>query len=71
MHIMIHIHTFLYDLTRDKSGAVATEYAFLIAFIAIVGAGGMVVLGNNLFDFFEAIGLSLSEYKTELPTPGS
>ena len=30
-------------LRKDKAGAVATEYAFLIAFISIVAAIGMVI----------------------------
>ena len=48
-------------LRKDKSGAVATEYAFLIAFIAIVAAIGMVLLGDNLSAFFNDIGVALGQ----------
>ena len=56
-------------LRKDKSGAVATEYAFLIAFIAIVAAIGMVLLGQNLSAFFNAIGLALQDVVTNIPAP--
>ncbi len=55
-------------LRKDKSGAVATEYAFLIAFIAIVAAIGMVLLGQNLSAFFNAIGVALQNAGAAIPT---
>jgi len=54
-------------LRKDKSGAVATEYAFLIAFIAIVAAIGMVLLGENLSAFFFAIGEALANAGDAIP----
>ncbi len=56
-------------LRKDKSGAVATEYAFLIAFIAIVAAIGMTLLGQNLSAFFNAIGVALENVATNIPDP--
>ena len=56
-------------LRKDKSGAVATEYAFLIAFIAIVAALGMVLLGENLSAFFNDIGLALDGAGSNIPDP--
>ncbi len=56
-------------LRKDKSGAVATEYAFLIAFIAIVAALGMVLLGENLSAFFNDIGTALTNMSSNLPNP--
>ena len=56
-------------LRKDNSGAVATEYAFLIAFIAIVAAIGMVLLGENLSAFFNAIGTALQDVVTNIPAP--
>ncbi len=56
-------------LRKDKSGAVATEYAFLIAFIAIVAAIGMVLLGENLSAFFNDIGLALDGAGANIPDP--
>lgn len=54
---------------KDDSGAVATEYAFLIAFIAIVAALGMVLLGENLSAFFNDIGVALTNISANLPDP--
>ena len=56
-------------LRKDESGAVATEYAFLIAFIAIVAATGMTLLGENLSAFFNAIGVALENAGSNLPDP--
>lgn len=39
-----------------NSGAVAVEYAFLAAFIAIVAAAGMVLVGPELQEFFTDTG---------------
>jgi len=52
---------------KSKSGAVATEYAFLIAFIAIVTALGMLLLGENLSSFFNDIGVALENAGDNIP----
>ena len=52
MFSLDYLRAVLSRLATNKSGAVATEYAFLIAFIAIVAALGMVLLGENLSAFF-------------------
>lgn len=54
---------------RSKSGAVATEYAFLVAFIAIVAALGMGLLGTELRDFFAAIGEAFENASENIPDP--
>lgn len=41
---------------RDEEGAVATEYGFLIVFIAIAVAFGAVFLGQALLDLFSDTG---------------
>ncbi len=56
-------------LVNSKSGAVATEYAFLIAFIAIVAATGMTLLAENLSAFFNDIGVALTNMSSNLPNP--
>ncbi len=56
MIALTYLHTLALRLRKDKSGAVATEYAFLIAFIAIVAAVGMVLVGPELQDFFTDTG---------------
>jgi Flp pilus assembly pilin Flp len=59
MRAYIYLQTLALRLRKDKAGAVATEYAFLVAFIAIVAAAGMGLLGENLSAFFDAIGQAL------------
>ena len=66
MYALTYLHQMALRLTKDKSGAVATEYAFLIAFIAIVAAIGMVLLGNNLSAFFNDIGIALENAGADL-----
>jgi len=63
------LHSVIRRLVKTKSGAVATEYAFLIAFIAIVAATGMTLLGENLALFFNDIGLALTNISGNLPNP--
>ncbi len=68
MHTMTYLQSLALRLAKDKSGAVATEYAFLIAFIAIVAATGMTLLGENLSAFFNDIGASLANAGDAIPT---
>ncbi len=69
MHTLIHLKSLCLRIAKSKSGAVATEYAFLIAFIAIVAAIGMVLLGENLSAFFNDIGLALDGAGANIPDP--
>lgn len=69
MRACVHLKSLLRRLAKAKAGAVATEYAFLIAFIAIVAALGMVLLGQNLSAFFNDIGLALTNISSNLPQP--
>ncbi|NNE83203.1 MAG: Flp family type IVb pilin [Alphaproteobacteria bacterium] len=68
MYALTYLHTLALRLRKDKSGAVATEYAFLIAFIAIVAAAGMGLLGENLSAFFDDIGQALDNAGAAIPT---
>ena len=70
MRAFYYLQSMALRLRKDKSGAVATEYAFLIAFIAIVAAIGMVLLGDNLSAFFNDIGLALENAGGQLPVIG-
>ena len=56
---------------KNNSGAVATEYAFVIAFISIVAAMGMTILGNNLSGFYTDIGSALSNMACAMPDTAS
>ena len=68
MYALTYLQTIAFRLRKDKSGAVATEYAFLIAFIAIVAATGMTLLGTNLSAFFNDIGAALQNAGAAIPT---
>jgi Flp pilus assembly pilin Flp len=67
MFALTYLHILALRLRKDKSGAVATEYAFLIAFIAIVAALGMTLLGENLSAFFNDIGVALDGAGDSIP----
>ena len=54
-------------LAAAKSGAVAAEYALLVAFISILAAAGMVLLGDDLSVYFKNLGEALGNAST--PTP--
>jgi len=68
MNVYIYLQYLAHRLHKDNSGAVATEYAFLIAFIAIVAATGMTLLGDNLSVFFNDIGVALANAGDAIPT---
>ena len=68
MYALAYLQSLALRLRKDESGAVATEYAFLIAFIAIVAATGMTLLGTNLSVFFNAIGVALANAGDAIPT---
>jgi len=67
MHVVTYVQAMLCRLAKNNSGAVATEYAFLIAFIAIVAALGMTLLGQNLSAFFNDIGQALDNAGAAIP----
>ena len=58
-------------LWKNKLAAVATEYAFLIAFISIVSATGMTLMGENLSVFFGDIGASMENAACAMPETAS
>jgi Flp pilus assembly pilin Flp len=55
--------------SKDESGAPATEYALLAAFIAIVMAGGAAILGEGLDTMFTNMGNGLNAVPLD-PLPG-
>ena len=56
-------------LTVTNSGAVAAEYALLIAFISIIAAVGMVLLGDDLSVYFNNLGAALENGSTPTDDP--
>ena len=59
MHTLVYFYEVLFRIQRDTRGAVAAEYAFLIVFIAIAAAIGMVVMGTALGEYFTIFGNAL------------
>lgn len=47
------------DMRDGDRGATATEYALLVAFIAIVIVAGVTLFGSQLNTFFSNVGTSL------------
>lgn len=56
MNIITYLSLIARRVLQVESGAVAVEYAFLVAFIAIVAAAGMVFVGPELQEFFTDTG---------------
>ncbi len=56
MAVIANLFRYCFRYTKNKSGAVATEYAFVVAFIAIIAAAGMTTLGGSLGDFYNTVG---------------
>ncbi|NNE82747.1 MAG: hypothetical protein HKN28_02135 [Alphaproteobacteria bacterium] len=52
MNIVNKFSVLIHHYATDRIGAVAVEYAFLAAFVAIVAAVGMVLVGPELQEFF-------------------
>ncbi len=49
---------------KDERGATATEYGLLIALIAFVILGGVLIFGNALTAFFTSIGTTVQGWAT-------
>ena len=46
-------------LEREEKGATAVEYGLMVGLIAVVIIAGVTLLGNELQDLFNAIGVRL------------
>ncbi len=66
---MTKVKIFFSNLCRNEDGAVATEYALLLVFIALLAAVGMIVLGTELSVLFTSIGTSLTAVVPVVPVP--
>ena len=69
MRSLVYVQSLILRLIKDDSGALAAEYGFLITFIAIVAALGMVVLGPSIADYFEAITRVVPDTSVNPPCP--
>lgn len=63
MHIFtdleLRVREFGRKVSRREEGATAVEYGLMVALIAVVIIGAVVILGNNLDDTFSTVGESV------------
>jgi pilus assembly protein Flp/PilA len=59
--------TLIKAFVRDEAGAAATEYAFLVIFIALAIIVGVATLGNGLNTLFSSIGSFVSSKTANIP----
>lgn len=64
-----YVQARFFRLTANNSGAAAAEYTFLIAFISILAAIGMVLLGDDIKVYFEDLAASLDNAAAPVPDP--
>jgi len=64
-----HVQALFVRLMVANSGAAASEYAFLIAFIAILAAFGMVLLGDDIKVYFQDLATALDNAAAPTPDP--
>lgn len=69
MRFLVSLQLFLPALTKDESGAVSAEYAFLVAFVAIVATLGMVLIGPSIADYFDAVTRTVPDTSVNPPCP--
>lgn len=62
--VWIYLASHLTLHKTDEQGAVATEYAMLVAFIAIVVLAGVILFGKALLGFFDGIATTVSGWAT-------
>ena len=67
--ISSRLHTLVRRIIKASRGAVATEYAFIMAFIALVGATGFVLVGDGLVTYFDGISRTVESAGTNMPNP--
>lgn len=63
------VQALFFRLMAANSGAIAAEYTFLIAFIAILAAIGMLILGDDIKGYFEDLATSLDNASAPTPDP--
>ncbi len=69
MSAIAYVQALFFRLAANNSGAAAAEYTFLIAFIAILAAIGMVVLGDDIKVYFLDLAASLDNAAAPTPDP--
>jgi pilus assembly protein Flp/PilA len=68
---VVSVKKLLKRVLQQEEGATALEYALLVVLIALVLAGGAVVLGNSLNKLFGDVGTTVGTVSGSptIPTP--
>jgi len=69
MSAFAYVQALFFRLMVVNSGAAAAEYTFLIAFISILAAIGMLVLGDDIKGYFEDLATALEDAAEPTPDP--
>ena len=62
LQLVVAMHTRIEDFVKKDRGATATEYAILVAFIALLIIIGVTFFGDNLNNWFGRIGNQIKPY---------
>ncbi len=54
------------ELLESQQGAVYVEYAFLIAFIAMAAAGGVILLGEQVARIFDELATNVNDVRNAI-----
>lgn len=69
MSAFAYVQALFLRLMVVNSGAAAAEYTFLIAFISILAAIGMVLLGDDIRVYFDNLATALDNAAAPTPDP--
>jgi Flp pilus assembly pilin Flp len=59
LRLIVAVHIRAHQAGEEERGATATEYAILVAFIAVVIVVGVTAFGTQLNTFFTSLGNNL------------
>ena len=62
LKLIVAMHTRFEDMLEKDRGATATEYAILVAFIALLIIVGVTFFGDNLNNWFGRIGNHVNKF---------
>jgi pilus assembly protein Flp/PilA len=62
LQLVVAMHTRVEDFVRKDRGATATEYAILVAFIALLIIVGVTFFGDNLNNWFGKLGNHVNKF---------
>jgi pilus assembly protein Flp/PilA len=64
LQLVVAMHTRVEDFAKKDRGATATEYAILVAFIALLIIVGVTFFGDNLNNWFNRLGNHVNSFNS-------